>query len=167
MSDAPVGPAMNEDKAALANPFVKCLLRLIRAQDSYGSWEGRADTELLADFIITKEQRRAIPIIADPAPDVLWRLDMFYTAVRLAIEEGSGLITSPMMEMKPMGASSAWFSRSGGWVVLSRRPPVRLRDFPETRGGRYETGRRCDCSYCLSRGAGVKKPISRKDLCQT
>ncbi|WP_192252273.1 NifX-associated nitrogen fixation protein [Mesorhizobium caraganae] len=115
MSDAAVSPAVNEDEAALATPFVKCLVRLIRAQDFDRSWEGKADAELLADFIITKEQRRAIPIIGDPGPDVLWRLDMFYTAVGLAIEERSGLMTSPMMEMKPMGASSAYFSRSGGW----------------------------------------------------
>lgn len=115
MSDAAVGPAINEEQAALARPFVKCLLRLIRAQDFDGSWQGRADAELLADFIITKEQRRAIPIIGDPDPDVLWRLDTFYTAVRLAIEERSGLMTSPITETKPMGASGAWFSRSGGW----------------------------------------------------
>ncbi|MBM2715984.1 NifX-associated nitrogen fixation protein [Mesorhizobium caraganae] len=115
MSDAAVSQAVNEDEAALATPFVKCLVRLIRAQDSHGSWEGKADAELLTGFIITKEQRRAIPIIADPDPDVLRRLDMFYTAVRLAIEERSGLMTSPMMEMKPMGASGAWFSRPGGW----------------------------------------------------
>ncbi|UVK35560.1 NifX-associated nitrogen fixation protein (plasmid) [Mesorhizobium sp. AR10] len=115
MSDAAVSPAVNEHEAALATPFVKCLVRLIRAQDFDGSWRGKADTELLAGFIITKEQRRAIPIIGDPDPDVLWRLDMFYTAVSLAIEERSGLITSPMKEMKPMGASGAWFPRPGGW----------------------------------------------------
>ncbi|UVK48756.1 NifX-associated nitrogen fixation protein (plasmid) [Mesorhizobium sp. AR07] len=115
MSNAAASPAVAEDEAALARPFVKCLLRLIRAQDFDGSWQGRADAELLADFIITKEQRRAIPIIGDPDPDVLWRLDTFYTAVGLAIEERSGLMISPMMEMKPMRASGTSFSRSGGW----------------------------------------------------
>ncbi|GLS37270.1 hypothetical protein GCM10010869_28630 [Mesorhizobium tianshanense] len=115
MSVAAVSAAVNEDEAALATPFVKCLVRLMRAQDSYGSWQGKADAELLADFITTKDQRHAIPIIGDPDPDVLWRLDMFYTAVGLAIEERSGLMTSPMMEMKPMRASNACFPRSGGW----------------------------------------------------
>ncbi|MER8814115.1 DUF269 domain-containing protein [Mesorhizobium sp. M0965] len=38
---------------------------------------------------------------------------MFYTAVGLRIEERSGLMTSPTMEMKPMRASGACFSRSG------------------------------------------------------
>ncbi|ESX08291.1 hypothetical protein X768_22770 [Mesorhizobium sp. LSJC265A00] len=79
MFDAAVNPTVNEDEAALAMPFVRCLVRLIRAQDSYGSWEGKSDAELLADFIVTRKQRRAIPVIGDPDPDVLWRLDLFYT----------------------------------------------------------------------------------------
>lgn len=79
--------------------------------------KGKSDPTLLADFIVTRKQRRAIPIIGDPEPEVLWRLDMFYTAVGLAIEERSGLMTSPMTKMKPMGASGACFSRPGGWSL--------------------------------------------------
>ncbi|WP_434221302.1 DUF269 domain-containing protein [Mesorhizobium opportunistum] len=112
MSDAAVSLAVNEDEAALALPFARCLVRLIRAQDASGSREGKSDAELLGDFIITRKQRRAIPIIGDPDPDVLWRLDMFYTAVGLWIEERSGLMTSPTMEMKPMGLRTC-FSRPG------------------------------------------------------
>ncbi|MER8672055.1 NifX-associated nitrogen fixation protein [Mesorhizobium sp. M1156] len=113
MSDAAVSPAVDEDEAALATPFVKCLVRLIRAQESYGSWEGKSDAELLADLIVTRKRRRAIPVIGDPDPDVLWRLDMFYTAVGLAIEERSGLVTPPMIEMKTVRPSGPCFSRSG------------------------------------------------------
>ncbi|MER8783304.1 NifX-associated nitrogen fixation protein [Mesorhizobium sp. M1006] len=40
----------------------------------------------------------------------------YYTAVGLWIEERSGLITSPTMEMKPMGASDD-FSRPSGWSL--------------------------------------------------
>lgn len=117
MSDAAVSPAVNEDEAALATPFVKCLVRLIRAQDSYGLWEDKSDAKLLADFIVTREQRHAIPIISDPDPHVLWRLDMFYSAVGLAVEERSGPMTPPMIEMKPMRPSGACFSRPGGWSL--------------------------------------------------
>ncbi|MER8724868.1 DUF269 domain-containing protein [Mesorhizobium sp. M1027] len=117
MPEAPVSPAVNVDEAALATPFVKCLVRLIRAQESYGSPEGKSDATLLGDFIVTRKQRRAIPVIGDPDPDVLWRLDMFYTAVGLAIEERSGPVTSPMMEMKPVRASHDCFSRPGGWSL--------------------------------------------------
>lgn len=66
-----------------------------------------------------------------------------------------------------MGASGRVLFTTGRLVALSRHPPVRLRDVQEARRGRYETGRRCDCSHrSLSRrGTGVKKPISTKDLC--
>ncbi|SJM34296.1 NifX-associated nitrogen fixation protein [Mesorhizobium delmotii] len=119
MSDPAVSPAVAEDEMAPASPFLKCLVRLIRAQDSYGAWEGKADTELLAAFIITKEQRRAIPIIGDPDPDVLWRLDMFYTAVGLAIEERCGLMASPMMELSHEGFGRVLFT-AGRLVALSK-----------------------------------------------
>ncbi|ESX64899.1 MULTISPECIES: NifX-associated nitrogen fixation protein [unclassified Mesorhizobium] len=119
MFEAAVGPAATEDEAALATPFVKCLVRLIRANDSHGSWEGKSDAELLGDFIITREQRRAIPIIGDPDPDVLWRLDKFYTAVGLAIEERSGLMASPIMEMSHEGFGRVLFT-AGRLVVLSK-----------------------------------------------
>ncbi|MER9475361.1 NifX-associated nitrogen fixation protein [Mesorhizobium sp. M0520] len=42
---------------------------------------------------------------------------MFYTAFGLRIEERSGQMTSPTMEMKPMGASDAWCSRPGCWSL--------------------------------------------------
>ncbi|MER9876971.1 NifX-associated nitrogen fixation protein [Mesorhizobium sp. M0195] len=119
MSDAVVSPAVAEDEAALATPFVKCLVRLVRAHDSHGSWEGKSDAELLADFIITKEQRRAIPIIGDPDPDVLWRLEIFYAAVALAIEERSGLMASPMMEVSHEGFGRVLLT-AGRLVVLSK-----------------------------------------------
>ncbi|MER9159382.1 NifX-associated nitrogen fixation protein [Mesorhizobium sp. M0778] len=119
MSDPVVTPAVAEDEAALATPFVKCLVRLVRAHDSHGSWEGKTDAELLADFIVTKEQRRAIPIIGDPDPDVLWRLEIFYAAVGLAIEERSGLMASPMMEMSHEGFGRVVFT-AGRLVVLSK-----------------------------------------------
>ncbi|ESY79339.1 hypothetical protein X740_16265 [Mesorhizobium sp. LNHC221B00] len=119
MSEAAATPAVAEDEAALATPFVKCLVRLVRAHDSHGSWEGKSNTELLGDFIITREKRRAIPIIGDPDPDVLWRLEMFYTAVGLAIEERSGLIASPMMEMSHEGFGRVLLT-AGRLVVLSK-----------------------------------------------
>ncbi|ESZ23751.1 DUF269 domain-containing protein [Mesorhizobium sp. L2C067A000] len=147
MSDTAISPAVNENEAALATPFVRCLVRLMRAQDSYGSWEGKSDAELLADFIVTRKQRRAMPVIGDPEPDVLWGLDMFYTAVGLAIEERSGLMTSPMTKMKPMGASDAWCSRPGGWSLCRDIHRFGFETFRKLPGGRYETGRRCDCSH--------------------
>jgi probable nitrogen fixation protein len=94
-------PASGTD--ALASPFLKALVRLIRAEDSYGSWDKKSDVDLLGPFLLTKEGRRAIPIIGDPDPDTLHRVDQFYQAVGLTIEEKTGLMASPMMKMSHEG----------------------------------------------------------------
>jgi len=73
---------------AAIDPFVKSLLMLIRAQDRSGAWDSEADEALLAPFIVTKEQRREIPMIGDPDPDILWRVELFYGAVGLASNSG-------------------------------------------------------------------------------
>ena len=107
------------DAAALATPFLRALVSLIRAQDTYGVWEGRDDKVILADFLLTKEQRRAIPIMGDPDPDTLHRLDLFHGALGLAIEKACGLIASPMMKMSHEGCGRVVLT-VGRLVVVSR-----------------------------------------------
>jgi probable nitrogen fixation protein len=82
---------------------VRELVKQWRAQDSYGAWEGKSDAELLAPYIIDKEMRKAMPIIGDPDPETLWRLELFYNAVGLAIERATGNMVSPMMKMHHEG----------------------------------------------------------------
>lgn len=110
---------LSADDVALATPFLKTLVRLVRAEDSYGTWEKRSDAHLLKDFILTKEQRREIPIIGDPDPDVLWRVEKFYAAIGLAIEAEAGHIASPMMKMSHEGFGRV-ILMVGRLVVLSK-----------------------------------------------
>ena len=44
-----------------------------------------------------------MPIIGDPDPETLWRLELFYNAVGLSIERRSGVMVSPMMKMSHEG----------------------------------------------------------------
>jgi probable nitrogen fixation protein len=83
--------------------FIQELVSQWRAQDAHGAWEGKSDMDLLAPYIITKEQRRELPIIGDPDPDTLWRLELFYNAIGLAIERATGIMVSPMMKMHHEG----------------------------------------------------------------
>jgi len=89
--------------AAIDMPFVQELVKQWRAQDSHGAWEGKDDATLLAPYIITKEQRREMPIIGDPDPETLWRMELFYNAVGLAIERLTGSVATPMMKMSHEG----------------------------------------------------------------
>ena len=108
-----------EDAAAFDTLFLKTLVRLMRAQDTHGAWDQKSDAAILKDYIVTKDQRRAMPIIGDPDPDILWRIEMFYTAVGLAVEARSGVMAGPMMKMSHEG-----FGRlvliAGKLIVLSR-----------------------------------------------
>jgi probable nitrogen fixation protein len=99
---------MDETATAVTSPapesvFVKELVKQWRAQDSYGAWEGKSDLDLIAPYIVTKAQRREMPIMGDPDPETLWRLELFYNAVGLAIERTTGIMVQPMMKMHHEG----------------------------------------------------------------
>ena len=99
--------------------FLKELIKQWRAQDAHGAWDNKSDLDLIAPYIITKEQRREIPIIDDPDPELLWRLELFYNAVGLAIERQTGIMVSPIMKMHHEG-----FGRmvlTGGRLVVMNK----------------------------------------------
>jgi len=85
------------------DPFIKSLLMLIRAHDSSGAWETVTDDEIIDPFIVTKEQRREIPLIGDPDPDILWRLELFYNCIGMAIEKRTGHACAPIMKINHEG----------------------------------------------------------------
>ncbi len=99
--------------------FVKELVKQWRAQDSYGAWEGKSDATLLEPYVLDKEKRREIPIIGDPDPETLWRLELFYNAVGLAIERATGIMVTPMMKMSHEGFGRMILS-AGRLIVVNR-----------------------------------------------
>jgi probable nitrogen fixation protein len=110
--------------AQMVNPmesvFVKELVKQWRAQDSYGAWEGKSDEALIEPYIINKEQRKAMPIIGDPDPETLWRLELFYNAVGLTIERQTGNMVSPMMKMHHEGFGRMILS-AGRLIVVNKQ----------------------------------------------
>lgn len=107
------------DAAVLQDTFVRELIKQIRAQDAHGVWEGKSDMTLLAPYILTAEQRRALPIMGDPDPETLWRLELFHNAVGLSIERATGCMVSPMMKMSHEGFGRAVLT-AGRLVVVNR-----------------------------------------------
>jgi probable nitrogen fixation protein len=88
---------------AIESVFIKELIKQWRAQDMHGSWDGKTDLDLIEPYILTKEKRREIPIMGDPDPETLWRVDLFYNAIGLAIERSTGIMVAPMMKMHHEG----------------------------------------------------------------
>lgn len=95
--------AMLEPTPAAERPFVKELIKVWRAQDTHGAWESKSDLTLLEPYILDKEARRALPIVGDPDPDTIWRLELFFNAVALSIERATGVMISPMLKMHHEG----------------------------------------------------------------
>ena len=108
------------EKEALADSvFLKELIKQWRAQDAHGAWDKKSDLELIGPYIITKEQRREIPIMGDPDPETLWRLELFYNAVGLSVERATGIMVSPMMKMHPEGFGRLVLT-AGRLVVINK-----------------------------------------------
>ena len=91
------------ERACLSRPFVKALLTLIRAHDRSGAMETDSDEELLAPFIVTKEQKREIPMFGDPDPDILMRVEQIYMAVCWLIEQETGMAAAPILNIHHEG----------------------------------------------------------------
>lgn len=83
--------------------FLKELIKQWRAQDIHGTWDAKTDLDLLEPYILTREKRRAIPILSDPDPETLWRMELFYNAVGLAVERITGVMVSPLMKLHHEG----------------------------------------------------------------
>ena len=101
------------------SPFLKQLAQVIRAEDSYGTWDDKSDAQIMSEFIVTKEERREIPIIGDPDPDVMWRVSKFYDAIGLLIEKRTGCMASQMQKMSHEGFGRVVLI-AGRLVVVSR-----------------------------------------------
>jgi probable nitrogen fixation protein len=95
--------AESPEQLVKSDPFLKTLVSIIRATDSYGTWDKKPDSSLLGEFVVDKAARRALPVIGDPDPDVLARVEQYYRAVGLRIEARTGLMSSPMMSMSHEG----------------------------------------------------------------
>jgi probable nitrogen fixation protein len=119
VTDAVAATDARTDAELLEDPFVRELVKQIRAQDTHGMWEGKTDLTLLEPYIVTVEQRRAMPMMGDPDPDTLWRLDLFHNAIGLAIERATKCMVTPMMTMSHEGFGRAVLT-TGRLIVVNR-----------------------------------------------
>jgi probable nitrogen fixation protein len=98
---------MAENVVEVAAPptrgFLNEMIKQWRAQDLHGSWDAKSDYDLLEPYILTREKRLEIPMMSDPDPETLWRMELFYNAVGLTIERATGVMVSPLMKLHHEG----------------------------------------------------------------
>lgn len=98
--------------------FIRQLVQVLRADDSWGAWEDLGDADLLAEYVVTAQERRELPITGDPEPELVWRLEQFYAAVGLLVGRRSGCTASPMSRIHWEGFGRVVLL-AGRLVVLS------------------------------------------------
>jgi len=87
----------------MQDPFIRELVKQWRAQDTHGTWEGKSDATLLDPYVLTPEKRKDLPMMADPDPETVWRMELFYNAIALSIERETKVMVSPMLKMHHEG----------------------------------------------------------------
>jgi probable nitrogen fixation protein len=103
----------------LTTDFIKEMVKQMRAIDSYGTYDGWPADRILAPFVVTREQRRLIPVIGDPDDIMLSRIRAFYNAVSSLIEKECGLMAVPIMNISHEGFGRAVIT-VGKLVVMDR-----------------------------------------------
>lgn len=87
----------------LTSDFMKEMVNQMRAIDTYDSYEGMSEGEILDPFVLTKERKREIPVIGDPDEIVIARMKAFYNAISMLIEKECGLMAVPLLHLSHEG----------------------------------------------------------------
>jgi probable nitrogen fixation protein len=103
----------------LSTDFIKEMVKQMRAIDSYGTYDGWPADRILAPYVVTKEQRREIPVIGDPDEIMMARIKAFYNAVSSLIEKECGLMAVPNINITHEGFGRALIT-VGKLVVMDR-----------------------------------------------
>jgi probable nitrogen fixation protein len=108
-----------EDDPVLGTDFAIEMVRQMRAVDSYGTYDDWPSNRILAPFILTKEQKREIPLVGDPDEIVMSRVKAFYNAIAALIEKECGLMAVPTLNLTHEGFGRALIT-VGRLVVMDK-----------------------------------------------
>lgn len=87
----------------LDTDFIKEMIRQLRAQDSYGTYDGKSVETILEPLVLTRERKAALPIIGDPDEETVSRIKAFYNAIATLIEKECGIIAVPLVHLSHEG----------------------------------------------------------------
>ncbi|MEL6248003.1 MAG: NifX-associated nitrogen fixation protein [Cyanobacteria bacterium P01_D01_bin.14] len=97
-------------------PFLKAIVQQIRANDAYGTYRSWADELLLKPYILSKKERRNIPVEGDVDPITQGRILAFYRAVAARIEEETGQLSQVVIDLSHEGFG--WALVFSGRLIL-------------------------------------------------
>lgn len=92
-----------EDDPILQSDFAKEMVKQLRALDTYDLQANWSDARILDPLILTKERKQEIPIVGDPNPIIISRVNAYYNALSSLIERKSGMMTVPLVQLTHEG----------------------------------------------------------------
>ena len=108
-----------EDDPVLGTDFATEMVRQMRAVDAYGTYDTWSPAKILDPFVLTKEQKREIPVVGDPDEIVMSRVKAFYNAIAALIEKECGLMAVPTINLTHEGFGRALIT-VGKLVVMDK-----------------------------------------------
>jgi probable nitrogen fixation protein len=103
----------------LETDFMKEMVKQMRAIDTYDTFEGMSEAEILDPFVMTKERKREIPVIGDPDEIVIARIKAFYNSISTLIERECGKMAIPLVSLSHEGFGRVLIT-VGKLIVLDR-----------------------------------------------
>jgi probable nitrogen fixation protein len=107
------------DDPVLGTDFATEMVRQLRAIDAYGTYDNWPAARILDPMVLTKEQKRAIPVVGDPDEIVMSRVRAFYNAIAALIEKECGLMAVPSINLTHEGFGRALIT-VGKLVVMDK-----------------------------------------------
>jgi len=103
----------------LETEFMLEMAKQMRAIDTYDTFEGMSNGEILDPFVLTKERKKEIPVVGDPDEIVIARIKAYYNAISTLIERECGLMAVPLINLTHEGFGRAMIT-VGKLVVHDR-----------------------------------------------
>lgn len=98
---------LEEAQAPEKAEFAQQMLRQLRALDTYDTYQGWSETKILEPLVMSKERKRSIPIVGDPDEITLSRVKAFYNSIASLIEQRSGMMATPVINLTHEGFGRA------------------------------------------------------------
>jgi probable nitrogen fixation protein len=98
---------VQENDPYLENELVQDLLKQLRSLDAYDTYSGWSVAKIIDPIVLTKERKRAIPVIGDPDGMTIARIKAYYNSLSSLIEKKSGLMATPIINITHEGFGRA------------------------------------------------------------
>lgn len=103
----------------LNSQFIKALVQQIRGLDTYGTYRKWSDDLIIKPYVVTKQKKREISVEGDVHPMTISRINAFYRAIAIRIEQETGLLSQVVADLNHEGFG--WLLVFSGRLLLVKK----------------------------------------------